>query len=64
VKPSWEENAAERAIGKALAACFKSGDTIELDGIVTTRAERKEKDNNYMLKPVKYYTFKKSPNPS
>ena len=61
VKPSTEENQAERAIGKVLGACFKTADAIELDGIVATRAERGEKALNW--KPTKFYTFKKAPTP-
>jgi hypothetical protein len=61
VKPSAEENQAERAIGKVLGACFKDADTVELDGIVATRAERGEKALNW--KPTKFYTFKKAPTP-
>jgi hypothetical protein len=57
IKPSWEENAIERAMGRLLASCFAKGDSLELDSIRVTRVERKEKDANYMLRGTKFYTF-------
>jgi hypothetical protein len=57
IKPSWEENAIERAMGRLLGSCFAKGDSLELDSIRVTRVEREEKDSYYVKRETKFYTF-------
>jgi hypothetical protein len=61
VKPSWEENAVERAIGKVLGACFMGGNTLNLDGTQVVRIEREERyEIGRVMRTVKLYVFKKA----
>jgi hypothetical protein len=72
VKPSSEDNHAERAIGRMMGACFPklegstatadalSVQTIDVDGVQVTRIEREEQRAvKQDWRPVKYYVFKK-----
>jgi hypothetical protein len=58
VKPGWEENAAERAIGRTLGTCFDHGDAappIELDGVRIARIMRPSLHDR--AQTAKFYTF-------
>jgi hypothetical protein len=69
VKPSHEDNQAERAIGRMMAACFPKADAasdvsgvqvMEVDGVQVTRIERDElRVAKADWRPNKYYVFKK-----
>lgn len=58
VRPGHDDNHAERAIGLAMASCFRSGNSVTVDGIHVARTEREEKRAvQYDVRPVKFYTF-------
>ncbi len=44
-------------MGRLLGSCFAKGDTLEIDSIRVTRVEREEKDNYYVKRTNRYYTF-------
>jgi hypothetical protein len=58
VRPGYEENAAERAIGRTLGACFAHGDVappVEVDGMRIVRTVRPPLHDK--SQSTKFYTF-------
>lgn len=58
VRPGYDDNHAERAIGTVLANCFRSDSRVNVDGIQVMRVERLDKrPAQHGVRPAKFYTF-------